>query len=335
MPLKLINVAVSNMPGMPLTDAQKQQIQAVSPRIRLQDIGDLIDGERQGNADAGRKLDEVLAGIEVFFGAPPPRNIVSRSPKLRWIQSPLAGTDQFLTPDVVASPVILTKARIHDQQISETVFCGMLMLARHSLEHYRAQQQKQWVRVDPTILHSKTIGILGLGNIGQAVARIAKAFGMKVLATKAHPEGKYKNVDVVYPPGSLREILPQCDFLAIILPITAATKNLIGAAELKMMKPTAYIINVARGGIVDEEALAQALWEKWIAGAAFDVFASDPGPLPADSKLWDLPNIIITPHNAGHRADYAELVTAQFIRNLKRYVNRKPLQCVVDKKLGY
>ncbi len=339
MTAKLINVVIANMPGTPLTEEKRtqmlSQIQAVSPRISLKDISNVINADRRGETDARLQLDAVLSDAEVFFGMPLPNDIVSRAPHLKWIQSPLAGTDQFLTPAVVASRIVLTKARIHDVQISETVFSMILMLARRSLEHFRLQEKKQWVRLDPTIIQGKTVGILGLGNIGLAVARLAKAFGMTVLATKAHPDGISKNVDLVLPPSGTREVLSRSDFLVVLLPITADTKNLIGEAEIKLMKPTAYLINVSRGGIVDEQVVSRALKEHWIAGAAFDVFASDPRPLSPVSQLWETPNLIITPHNAGHCLNYAELVTDQFCQNLDQYMAGKTLLGVVDKNLGY
>lgn len=335
MPKKPVNIAFGSMPGPSLSEELKQQILAISPRIRLWDISGLIDREKRGDFRTREQLNDILGNTEIYFGSPLPDNIISRAPDLKWIQSPLAGTDQYLLPEVIGSPVILTKAKIHGEQISETVFCMMLMLARKSLEHFRAQQQKKWVRVDPVVLHGKTLGILGLGNIGLAVARLAKAFNMKVLAMKAHPQGRYKDVDNIYSSAGLLEIMKQSDFVVIILPITEETKNLIGEKELRLMKTTSFLINVARGGIVDENALVHALQQKWIAGAAFDVFATDPQPLPPDSRLWDLPNLIITPHNAGHRPDYVELVTRQFCINLKRYINGRELTSIVDKEKGY
>jgi phosphoglycerate dehydrogenase-like enzyme len=330
-----VNVVISQLVGSPYTEEYLGKIRAVSPRVRLQDISDLVKAEMNGDSSAIQLVDAILADTEVFFGAPLPVDIIKRAPRLMWIQSPLAGTDWFLTPAVIESPVILTKARIHATQISEAVFNMMLMLARRSLEYFRHQQQKEWERLTPSILHSKTVGILGLGNIGQAVARLAKAFGMKVIATKAHPEIRAKHVDLMLPPSDLNQILEQSDFLVILLPITPETQNIIGEAELRLMKPTTYFINVGRGGVVDEPALIRALSEKWIAGAALDVFVSDPDPLPYENKLWDLPNVIITPHISGGRPDGAAVLTQLFCKNLRRYLMGKELLNVVDKERGY
>jgi phosphoglycerate dehydrogenase-like enzyme len=320
---------------MTLSDKGRDQIRAVSSRIKLHEASELISAENGGDASARERLDTMLANADVFYGVGYPKNLIMRAPGLKWVQVPLAGVDRFLTPEIVTSQVIVTKAKIHERQISETVFTFILMLARKSFTHFRAQQQKEWERIVPTVLHQKTIGILGLGNIGRAVARIAKAFGMKVIATKAHPENRVANVDKLLPASGFRELMSQSDFLVILLPITPETINIIGETELRLMKPTSYLINVSRGGIVDENALIRALSENWIAGAGLDVFTTDPGPLPPESKFWELQNVIITPHNAGPRGDYMELINQQFCQNLKRFMVGRELIGVVDKRLKY
>ena len=337
MSIELINIVMSFPLGSPMIPSEecRSQIRAVSSRIKLHDAAELVSTEDNGDSYARERLDAILAEADIFYGFAHPKNLISRAPRLKWVQVPLAGVDSFLTQEMVDSQVIVTKAKIHERQISETVFTFILMLARKSLTHFRAQQQKEWERIIPTVLHKKTVGILGLGNIGQAVARIAKTFGMKVLATKAHPEGRFVNVDKLLPSSGFREVLAQSDFVVLLLPLTSETKNLIGETELRLMKPTAYLINVSRGGVVDENALIRALSENWVAGAGLDVFTSDPGPLPADSKFWDLPNVIITPHNAGPRGDYVELLNQQFCQNLRRFMSGRELIGVVDKKLRY
>jgi len=335
--VELINVVMSFPLGSPmtLTEEHRDLIRAVSSRIKLHEAAELVSAENNGDSRVRERLDAMLAEADVFYGFAHPNNLIGRATRLKWIQVPLAGVDPFLTQEIIDSQVIVTKAKIHERQISETVFTFILMLARKSLTHFRAQQQKKGGRIIPTVLHKKTVGILGLGNIGQAVARIAKAFGMKVLATKAHPEGRFVNVDKVLPSSGFREVLAQSDFVVILLPLTPETRNLIGETELRLMKPTAYLVNVSRGGVVDENALIRALSENWIAGAGLDVFTTDPGPLPADSKFWDLPNVIITPHNAGPRDDYVELLNRQFCQNLRRFMSGRELIGVVDKKLRY
>jgi len=327
----------ASFPGRKLTEKQQAQIKAISPRIKLCDISDLVNAELSGDFSSRKKLDVLLAPARVYFGIMPPKDIMARAPNLEWIHSILAGTDSYLNPGVIASPVILTKGRTHAVQVAETAFNMMLMLARHSLEYFRNQQQKKWVRIEPDILYSRTIGVLGLGNIGLNIARLAKAFGMKVIAIKAHPEARnrYSNVDVILPPEGLPQVMSQSDFLVIVLPLTPETRNLIGERELNMMKPTAYLINVGRGAIVDEDALVRALKEKRIAGAGLDVFITDPAPLPQNHELWTLPNVIITPHIGGFRPDSADQSVRQFCQNLRRFLSGKELLNVVDKKQGY
>lgn len=308
------------------------QIKAVSSRIQVSDIAPLAAAEKRGDTGARERINAILAEAEIFCGFFID-NLIVLAPKLKWIQAATAGTNQFLTPEVINGSVLLTKARIHDRQISENVFNYILMLARRSLDYFRAQEEKKALRFDPVILHRKTLGILGLGNIGKRVARLGKAFGMKVVATRAHPEIADPNVDVMLSSAGLPELLRQSDFVVNLLPLTRETENVIGEAELRLMKPTAFIINVGRGTTMDQEALIRALKEKHIAGAALDVFITDPGPPP--EELYELDNIIITPHVSGQRPDYMELLNRQFCRNLRRYIKGEELLYLVDKKSGF
>jgi phosphoglycerate dehydrogenase-like enzyme len=185
------------------------------------------------------------------------------------------------------------------------------------------------------VLRSKTVGIVGLGHIGREVARLAKAFGMRVVATRrsARQSQRARYVDRLFAPDQLLQLLSESDFVVLTLPLTKETHKIIGEAELRSMKPTAYLINVARGQVVDEEALARVLEEHRIAGAGLDVFTRE--PLPADSRLWKLPNVIISPHIAGYMENYSEQATAVFCENLRRYLGGKRLINVVGKERGY
>jgi len=176
---------------------------------------------------------------------------------------------------------------------------------------------------------------VGLGHIGREVARLAKAFGMEVMATRrsAKPGARARYVDKLLTPEQLPQLLSNSDFLVLSLPATPGTRKLIGEKELRTMKPTAYLINVARGAVIDEEALIRALKGNWIAGAGLDVFSAE--PLPSDSKLWELPNLIFSPHISGNLDNYYKLSTELFCENLRRYVNGKRLFNVVDRKKGY
>jgi phosphoglycerate dehydrogenase-like enzyme len=277
----------------------------------------------------------MMAEAEVIVGFVPTQNIVNRAPKLKWIQISAAGVERFITDEIKNSSIILTNASgIHAVSISEFVLQFMLMFVKHATLCAQAKQENRWRRITPSVLREKTVGIVGLGNIGKEVARLAKAFGMKVLAVDADKKpGKARNVDMVSPPDKLIEVIKECDFVVTCVPLTPATAKMIGEKEFKAMKPTAYFINIARGGIVDEEVMIRALEEKWIAGAGLDVFATE--PLPADSKLWKLPNTILSFHMSGTMENYGELANELFIKNLKRYVEGKKLFNVVDKKKGY
>ena len=331
--MESVNVLVTGL-TRPVEKEYLQQINAVSPKVKARDVSDLARAERTGDSSAEKQFDALLAEAEVIFGFPPPKNLIARAPKLKLIQTPLAGADHYLIPDIIESPVILTKAiGIHGTQASELVFELMLMCAKQAQFCFRQKQEKQWQPFVPLLLRSKTVGIVGLGNIGTEVARLAKAFGMRVVAVRARPKVRSRYVDLVLPTKQIRELLSQSDFVVLALPFTPETAKLIGEAELRAMRPTAYLINIARGNIVDEEALVRALSESWIAGAGLDVFTTE--PLPASSKLWDLANVIITPHISGVREDYNIVATRLFCENLGRYLGGKKLLYVVDKKRGY
>jgi phosphoglycerate dehydrogenase-like enzyme len=177
------------------------------------------------------------------------------------------------------------------------------------------------------------VGILGLGVIGSEIAHLSKAFHMKVIAAEIRQRKSTDLIDVFLTPARLPEILSKSDFVVCALPLTKDTFKMIGEAQLKMMKPTAYLINIARGAIVDEEALIQALEENRIAGAGLDVFTQE--PLPPSSPLWDMPNVVLTPHIAGQRPDYDLQATILFCKNLRRYLKGHKLLNIIDKERGF
>ena len=272
----------------------------------------------------------------MVFGARLPQNLVSRSPKLTWIQVTSAGVNRFLDKDMMENPVILTNTSgMHATPISEFVVGLMLMFVKRSPSCFQAKQEKEWRQFPPSVLRSKTVGIIGLGSIGREVARLARAFGMRVLATRRSVKqvGRARYVDIMFPRSQLRQLLADSDFVVLAVPLTQETARLIGEEELMAMKPTAYLINIARGDVVDEEALIRALDEGWIAGAGLDVFVNE--PLPAESRLWGFPNVIISPHVASGSEVRAMNMTEVFCDNLRRYVNGKRLRNVINKEKGY
>ncbi|MFW6125795.1 MAG: D-2-hydroxyacid dehydrogenase [Chloroflexota bacterium] len=327
-----INVLVTSK----IPDECLQAIAAVSEAVRLTDASDTFRAESSGDPAARKELDELLSQTEVIFGLRLPPGVPTRAPRLKWVQLMSAGVDRFLTADVVESPVVLTNVSgIHATPIGEFVLALMLMLAKNAPLHFRLKEQKQWKRLPPSLLRSKTVGVVGLGSIGREVARLAKCFGMRVVATRrsAKREGRARYVDLLLPPHQLERLLKESDYVVLAAPVTSETRGLIGEGALQSMKPTAYLVNIGRGDLLDEIALVRALEEGWIAGAGLDVFATE--PLPTDSKLWELPNVVISPHVAGVMEDYAQRATERFVENLERYVAGRRLLHVVNKERGY
>ncbi|MFC2071297.1 D-2-hydroxyacid dehydrogenase [Chloroflexota bacterium] len=330
--MESINVLVSGVLG----EECLQQISSISPRIKLTDVSDLFRAEQRGDSVFKEKLDALLAEAEVMFGFRLPQNVIARAPKLKWVQVMSAGVNRFLDADMVESPVMITSVSgIHATPISEFVLGLMLMFVKQAPLCFQLKQEKQWRRFTSSVLRSKTVGVVGFGSIGREVARLAKTFGMRVLATRrsAKRVGRARYVDIMLPREQLRQLFAESDFVVLTLPLTAETTKLIGEEELRTMKSTAYLINIARGGVVDEEALIRALDEGWIAGAGLDVFVTE--PLPPESRLWEFPNVILSPHVSGSMEGYAVRATELFSENLRRYLNGKKLLNVVDKKMGY
>jgi len=256
---------------------------------------------------------------------------------LRWIQATGAGVDGLLFPELVESDVILTNASgVHPIPIAEHTFALILAITRGLIKSFEGKRRKEWLHNEVFIdeLYGKTIGIIGYGRIGQGIARLAKGFGMRVIGLKRDP-GKEVEVkpDVLLGKDSLDILLKESDVVVIIVPLTKETYHMIGERELRLMKPTSILINVARGKVVDESALIKALKEKWIFSAGLDVFETE--PLPLESELWGLDNVVITPHIAGLNPHYTDRLLDIFIRNLQAYPDISKMINVVDKRLGY
>jgi phosphoglycerate dehydrogenase-like enzyme len=258
------------------------------------------------------------------------------SSKLKWLQTWSAGVNNVPLPELEARDIQLTSANgVHAYPISETIFGLMLALTRKIHTYVKNQQSKKWHHAHMNLeMHEKTVGIIGGGAIGKETAKIAKAFGMKMIGVR-HSGAEEENVDEMYTQDHLNDILPLCDYVIITLPLTKKTYRLIGAEQFKLMKSTAFLINIGRGEIIDEAALVQALTENEMAGAGLDVFEKE--PLSEDSPLWELENVIITPHTAGSTEHYNKRVMDDiFIPNLKSYVTGgKTTINLVDFEKGY
>lgn len=260
--------------------------------------------------------------------------VLAAAPKLRWQQTPSAGVNHILTPNFLQRDIILTNgAGVHAIPISEFVLAFMLYHAKNLRKLQTLQDEHTWVRgVFLEELANATLLIIGTGNIGQAIASRAKPFGVRVWGSRRHPE-PLPNFDKIVGADEWRSLLPAADYVVIATPLTPETKGLIDEAALQSMRPSAYLINIARGAIVDETALLTALREGWIAGAGLDTVAIE--PLPPESPLWSLPKAFITPHCSALSPRLRERIAELFIDNLKRYQTGQPLRNVVDKKAGY
>ncbi|MCM3587999.1 D-2-hydroxyacid dehydrogenase [Mesobacillus maritimus] len=256
--------------------------------------------------------------------------------KLKWLQSWSAGVNSMPLTKLKSNHVVLTSANgVHAYPISETIFALMLSLTRNIHTYVRNQLSKTWNHSGLKLeLHGKTLGIIGVGAIGKETAKIAKAFGMTVLGVRNSGQSE-PYVDAMYLANELNEVLPQCDYVVVTLPLTDNTRQMFGTSQFQQMKPSTIFINIGRGQIVDEAALIEALENKKIAAAGLDVFEKE--PLNENSPLWEMENVIITPHTAGSTEHYATRVIEDiFIPNLRGYLNNQiPFINVVDFKKGY
>jgi phosphoglycerate dehydrogenase-like enzyme len=291
--------------------------------------------ETREEADARLPEADVVLGYAVR-----PTNF-ARARRLQWIHSTSAGVTGMLFPELVASGVIVTNARgLHAEAMAEHALAMMLSFAR-KLHHARDRQRThEWAQSRtweeaPAIgsLSGSTLGLVGLGAIGSAIAVRAKALGMRVLAVRRRPAADPAPADEQLPVSRLRELLPKVDWLVLAAPHTGETAGLIGREELALLHRGARLVNLGRGALVDEPALVDALREGRLAGVALDVFAEE--PLPASSPLWDLPEVIVTPHTSGLGPRLWERAMEQFAANLRRFVAGEPLENVVDKQAGY
>lgn len=330
------------------SEEQLTRVRAVSPRLVV--VQKSVK-EEWDSADTGQYFD---GDEEILYCFMPPRDLIV-APRLKWVQLHSAGINQLTNSHhpILQSPIrVTTSSGIHATPIGEFAVTMMLALARKVPLMTRLQERAEWTQHRwkmflATELRGKTLGIVGYGSIGRETARIAKqGFGMRVFALTRSGDKKdrgYAEPGVGDPQGELpdgwfarahlRLMLALSDFVLIATPLTEETRNLIGEAELRAMKPTAFIVNIARGGIIDEAALIRALKEKWIAGAGLDVFEKE--PLPGESELWKLENAIIAPHISSATPHYDDRATDLFCENLRRYLRGRELLNLVNKELAY
>ncbi|URT71305.1 D-2-hydroxyacid dehydrogenase [Cytobacillus firmus] len=293
---------------------------------------ELISGKDSANWQNEMKKAEVIAGWKKELK----EMVLDGDSKLRWFQSWSAGVDSLPLAEMELQDIQITSANgVHANPISETIFALMLGLTRKIHTYVKNQQAKVWHHSGLKLeIHNKTIGLIGTGAIGKETARIAKAFGMKVIGVR-HSGKPEEYFDEMYTSGQLNDVLPQCDYVVVTLPLTQETQQLFGSEQFALMKDSSFFINIGRGEIVKERDLIDALQNGVIAGAGLDVFEKE--PLSEDSTLWELDNVIVTPHTAGSTEYYTRRVIEDiFIPNLKEYINRGiPGINLVDYKKGY
>lgn len=278
------------------------------------------------------KLEDEIEQADIVAGSISPSGL-AKATRLKWVQSWAAGTNEILFPEMVVSPVVVTSCASNGAiPLAEHAVMLMLMLSRNAPKWLKNQQDSTWERWYHPELAGLTCGIIGLGYSGADLALKLKGFHMRVIGTRRTPRPT-PNVDEVLPLDRLHELLAQSDFVVMTAPRTPESKGMLGEAEFRAMKPSAYYICFSRGGIADDAALLRALNEGWIAGAGLDAHSQE--PLPPDSPFWTAPNTIITPHNGATTPNTRQRGVDIFVENLAHYLAGEPLRNVVDKAAGY
>jgi phosphoglycerate dehydrogenase-like enzyme len=329
---------------LPFSDELVNQLRGVSPRLKF-----MVNKARKTE----EVPDDVWSRVEVLYT----NNVIptpEQAPLLRWIQFHWAGIDHVIDAPILKKPNVVSTTLSGAAASKLAEYAVMMMLALgHRLPALMANQKKaewprdRWERFAPQELSESTVGIIGYGSIGRQIARLLHTFGATILATKRdpmHPEDTGyipesqgdPSGDLVrrlYPPQAIRSMFKECDFVVITVPLTSETRKLIKAEELAALKSNAFLIDISRGGIIDQTDLMNALKDNRIAGAALDVFAEE--PLPSDHPLWKLPNVIITPHISGITPYYDQRALALFSDNLQRYLEGLPLHNQLNPQRGY
>jgi len=262
-----------------------------------------------------------------------PPGVLGAMPKLRWAQAMTAGVEGWIELPDLPPALLLTCARgTHEESMPENIIGALLYVAKPYAAAAENQKSAKWVRMVPEPLTGKTLGILGVGVIGQKVARIAATLGMRVIGTRRRP-APVPGVERVLPAERTAEVLAESDFVLLLLPATRETENFIDAGRLRLMKPGAWLLNFGRGQLLKDDDLVAAVREKRIAGAVLDVYRQE--PLPAEHPFWTTQGILVLPHLGGPHPQRDKFVARLFVDNLARFLDGKPLREVVDRKLGY
>lgn len=264
------------------------------------------------------------------------RRLLVQAPNVRWIHSKWAGVDSLVYPELADHGLVVTNSRgVFSPALAEFVMAAILYFARDFRRLIRNQAARRWEQFPPAFVQGQVLGIVGYGDIGQESARKASALGMRIRAVRRGLDTRPPDplLEMAFPPDRLGELMATSDVVLVATPLTSETRGLIGAPEIGAMKATGILVNVGRGPVVDEAALAAALGKRAIGGAALDVFETE--PLPADSPLWALDNVLLSPHCADHTPGWMEQAMDCFRSNLDRFLRGEPLANVVDPRRGY
>ena len=289
-------------------------------------------------ADSTQDLAQALPGAGILlgwrFGEAGLRGVWPLADRLRWIHWTGAGVDAVLFPELVESDVILTNSRgVFDRAMAEYVLGLVLCFAKRFPETTRHQEQQLWQHRLSELISGRHALVIGVGSIGREIARMLTRAGLQVEGVGRRARTDDDDFATVHAQTDLNAVLPEADYVVIVVPLTVDTRGFFGAAQLDAMKPTARLINVARGAVLDEAALVEALARGSIAGAALDVTAIE--PLPEDSPLWSMPQVIVSPHMSGDFFGYPEVLVSAFMENFRRFRAQQPLLNVVDKASGF
>ena len=282
-------------------------------------------------AGSPAEAESVIARVDVLWGWRVPPALYPKAERLAWVQVMGAGVDSALVPELPPRVVVTRSPGLFGPWMTEYVLAWCLWVTQRVDAYRRAQADRRWASdVLPERLGGRTLVVVGLGDIGRRIARAAAGLGLRVVGVSRRGRPA-PGVSRVYRPSALARAVAEGDFVVLVVPLTAETRRLVGERVLEAMKPTAWLINVARGAVVDEDALVRALDRRRIAGAVLDVFATE--PLPPAHPLWALDNVVVTPHIAG--PDVPEDLARVFNENLARFLAGRPLRHVVDRRRGY
>lgn len=329
---------------IPLEEEHVEALKAVSERVNI-----TLHPARQGS-EIPPELWEKTEVLYTMQALPEP----DQAPFLRWIQFYLAGVDASIDAPVIQQDglMLTTMSGANATTVAEHAVTMLLALGHRLPEFMAYQNRAEWMsdkstRYLPSELRGSTVGIVGYGSVGRQIARLLQPFGVQVLATKQdvmHPEDSGYTPEGsgdpegdlftrLYPPQAIRSMFRGSDFIVVAVPLTQNTTGIIGKEQLAELKPNAILVDVSRGGVIDQEALIEALTNNRLAGAALDVFPEE--PLPADNPLWQMPNVILTPHIAGFSPHYNRRANTLFIENLIRFIKKDPLLNLVNQEKGY